>query len=223
MAELDGQPIYDDTMHLGPAGQRWIGQWILGTLQHEVTGHRTRRTPTTGPCTLSKGERASRVRVRSYTAPSSKLYPDSAQHKLTDHRTGKPIVFDDAWVGWHAKSGEVKLTLPRAEPICGVDTNWLQELDAAVYPPPGIAVFVSNRPNRLGAQLGTTTAPQLSSDNQAASESVSAPDPIKGRYVTLQVSALTGWSFLDEVSVSGLPIAARHSHPRSQHRNGDRS
>jgi hypothetical protein len=60
--------------------------------------------------------------------------------------------------------------------------------------------------------LAVARAPQLSSDNQTATETALAGTPITGRYITLRVTALNGWSFVDEVSPQGLPRTKTGGH-----------
>jgi lysophospholipase L1-like esterase len=205
VGSVSGKPVYDDTMHLAPAGQRWIGSWILGTLQREVNG-RAATQSVTGPCVAGDAARRQALDVAQYRASASKTYPDSAKHtKLTDGKSARPTVWDPGWMGWQQQSADISVQLPRSESICAVESTWLQELDAAVYPPSSIAVFVSSRPGQLGKLLAVARAPQISSDNQTATETALAGTPITGRYITLRVTALNGWSFVDEVSPQGLP------------------
>lgn len=212
VGSVSGQPVYDDTMHLAPAGQRWIGSWILGTLQREVTG-RAGAPAIAGPCVTSGTSRRLPLAVAGYQASPSKTYPDSAKHtKLTDGALAEPTVWDKRWMGWQQQSTDIAIRLPRAQPVCAVESTWLQELDAAVYPPSSVAVFVSDKPGVLGRLLATARAPQLSSDNQVATESALSGTPITGRYITLRVTALNGWSFVDEVSPQGLPPTKTGSH-----------
>jgi peptidoglycan/LPS O-acetylase OafA/YrhL len=198
-----GEPLYDDTQHLGPAGQRWIGGWILDALQRDVTP-----TPSSGPsglCRSRPGEGTS-LPVASYASIPDGAYPDSfGAPELTDGRRGRPDIADPAWQGWRAASADIVVTLRTTEQVCSVTATWLQALGAGVQPPTLVEVYVSTAPGELGQLLAATSPGQVSKANEAAAVRISADDPLSGRFITLRVRAVAEWTFVDEISAHGPP------------------
>jgi peptidoglycan/LPS O-acetylase OafA/YrhL len=205
VTEHDGAAVYDDTEHLAPAGQQWVGGLVL-----EAINSRVKPAPAgavrsaTGPCQSMTATRA--VPVASYQANPEAPYLDSADHtKLTDGVLGKATFLDPAWMGWQTTTTDIVEDLARPAKVCSATSDWLQVLGGAVVVPPTIDVYVSNVAGRLGQLLGSVQAPQLDGSDQTATMTVNSPRPIFGRYVTLRVNTFGSWSMVDEVGVRVLP------------------
>jgi peptidoglycan/LPS O-acetylase OafA/YrhL len=204
LTEHDGRPIYDDTVHLAPAGQRWIGGWILDTLQHQVTPRTSAPGIEPGPPCPPDVATARPLTVASYVSHAEAPYPDSpSRPKLTDGRHGRADFADPAWEGWEHEPTDVVLTLGDSQPVCAVASTWLQVTGGAVFLPTEIDVYVSDVEGQLGALLGTAQPPETSLADQTVTITMAANTAIKGRYLTLRVRSLTGWSFVDEVTPLG--------------------
>jgi peptidoglycan/LPS O-acetylase OafA/YrhL/lysophospholipase L1-like esterase len=199
---IDGRPLYDDTDHLAPAGQRWIGGWVLGVLRAEVA---PRAVPSTsapaGPCAAAQ----SAIPVASYSSSPDPVYPDTGGRELVDGRRGRADIDDPAWQGSRGGQADIVVTLAASQPVCAVASSWLQVLGANVQPPPLVDVYVSDVEGQLGSRLGSSGPPRLSPADQSATIRVAAGLPVTGRFVTIRVSALAEWSFADEVTVFGPP------------------
>ena len=206
LATYEERPIYDDTGHLNPVGQRWIGGWILDVLQRDITPGGPEPAPeTTGPCRAGSGSGVT-IPVASYTSRPDGAYPDSGRPpELTDGQRGKAEITDSAWQGWRTGDADVVLNLRGTEPVCAVETSWLQVLEAAVQPPPVVEVYVSDAPGKLGTRLGATTIGQPSQAEQTVTARVSADAPVTGRFVIIRFRPVSDWSFADEVTAYGLP------------------
>jgi len=200
-ATVDAQPVYDDTTHLGPAGQRWIGRWILEVLRREVKPRATVEAPASGTCEPD-APGAQPLAVATYTSRPDPSYPDSAQ-ELTDGSQGGVDVFDPAWQGWKTPTGEVVLDLSTGRSVCSVTSTWLQEAKSGVQPPSIVEVYVSADRGRLGERLGGSA--EISIAEATGTSRVAGRAPLTGRYVTLRFRAVAEWSFADEVTVLGPP------------------
>jgi hypothetical protein len=205
VTEHDGQPVYDETEHLGPAGQQWVGGLVLAAIEAGVTPPpASAAPPATGPCQVAKSTTA--VRVASYVAHASAPYLDSpTQKKLTDGVLGQATFVDPAWMGWQSTTTDIALHLATTAKVCSASSTWLQVLGGAVVVPPTIDVYVSNAAGQLGQLLGSAQAPQLDVADQTATITVNGTQPIEGRYVTLRVNSFGSWSMVDEVAVRALP------------------
>ncbi|PZR82249.1 MAG: hypothetical protein DLM65_04220 [Candidatus Aeolococcus gillhamiae] len=76
---------------------------------------------------------------------------------------------------------------------------------AAIFLPTELDVYVSAIEGRLGTLLGTTQAPGVAPADESVTIQMAASTGISGRYVTVPVRSLVGWSFVDEVSAFGPP------------------
>ncbi|MDQ6796637.1 MAG: acyltransferase [Actinomycetota bacterium] len=208
LSEHDGQPIYDDTMHLAPPAQRWIGGWILDTLQRHVTPPRSNAGAEPGEtCTSAAASGAASAQplpVASYVSHAEAPYPDSpTRSKLTDGRHGGVDFRDPAWEGWQNEPSDIVLTLDSDHPVCGVTSTWLQVPGAAIFLPTELDVYVSEKEGQLGSLLGTAQPPGVSAADQTVTIKMAANTEVTGRYVTVRVRSLTAWSFVDEVTALG--------------------
>ena len=111
ITEHDGQPVYDETEHLGPAGQQWVGGLVLAAIEAGITLPPTNAAPpATGPCQVAKT--TSPAKVATYIAHPAAPYLDSpAQKKLTDGVLGKATFVDPAWMGWQSTTTDIALHL----------------------------------------------------------------------------------------------------------------
>lgn len=203
VTSTDGQPVYDDTHHLAPAGQRWIGRWILDVLEGEVA---PRPAPPpdapTGPC--SGGAEPVSLPVTAYSSSPDRSYPD-AGGELVDGLRGRPDIADPSWQGSRGDAADIVVTLDGSRPVCAVATSWLQVLGANVQPPPLVEVYVSAVPGQLGSRLAAAGPGPLSPADQATTIRVGGGSPLTGGFVTIRARPLAEWSFVDEVTVLGPP------------------
>ena len=205
ITEHDGQPVYDETEHLGPAGQQWVGGLVLAAIEAGITPPPADAAPLApGPCQVAKT--TSPVRIVSYIAHAAAPYLDSpTQKKLTDGVLGQATFVDPAWMGWQSTTTDIALHLGATAKVCSTSSTWLQVLGGAVVVPPTIDVYVSNAAGQLGRLLGSAQAPQLDLTDQTATVTVNGTQPIQGRYVTVRVNSFGSWSMVDEVAVRALP------------------
>jgi peptidoglycan/LPS O-acetylase OafA/YrhL len=201
----DGQPVYDDTGHLGEAGQRWVGGLLLSAIESTV-----RPSPggspsgTTGPC-QTKPSDVKPVKIASYVASPAPPYTDSpTNNKLIDGVMGKATFVDPAWMGFHTTSTSIVEHLAGPERVCSAASHWLQNLGGAVALPTSIDAYVSDVPGQLGQKLGSVEAPALGQDDQTATLAVTGQQPIVGQYVTLVINSIGDWAMVDEISTAAL-------------------
>jgi peptidoglycan/LPS O-acetylase OafA/YrhL len=205
VADHDGQPVYDDTGHLGEAGQRWVGGLLLSALESTVrpsSGGASSRT--TGPC-LTTASDVKPVKIVSYAATPFAPYLDSpASNKLIDGVLGRPTFVDPAWMGFHTTATSIVEKLAGPERVCSAASTWLQNLGGAVALPTSIDVFVSDVPGQLGQKLGSVEAPALGQNDQTSTLTVMGTQPITGQYVTLVINSIGDWAMVDEISTAAL-------------------
>ncbi len=205
VSDHGGVPIYDDTMHLDPAGQRWIGGWILDTLQHSVTPQRA--SSDAGPVQTCPSDVANSrpLPVASYVSHPEAPYLDTSGSELTDGLHGSASFGDPAWQGWQGEPTDIVLTLGEAQPVCAVTSTWLQVPGAAIFLPTELDVYVSDTEGELGTLLGTAQPPAGGPPDQTVTINMTANTAVSGRYVTVRVRSLTAFSFVDEVTPVGSP------------------
>lgn len=196
----DGQSVYDDTGHLGPGGQRWAGSWLLNLLHSGVRG-KTIAAAAPGPCTGASAP--IRLAASPYVSQPDPEYPDQTARELTNHRLGRADISDPAWQGWHAQTASVTFTLKSAQPVCAVTSTWLQALQAAVYIPSEIDVYVAMSLAGPGHLLGVAQGAAPSTKSQRVAITVTGTKPVTGRYVIVQAAAGNGWVFTDEMTLYG--------------------
>jgi hypothetical protein len=203
VTQHNGEAVYDETVHLAPGGQRWVGGLVLTSIvSHVRPGNES--TPPSGPCQATSA--TTPVRIDSYQAQPDPPYLDSATHsKLIDGVYGTPNFTDPAWMGWETLTNTITEQLAAPAKVCSASSQWLQELSGAVVVPPTIEVYVSATPGQLGQLLGASQAPQLDRSDQVATVTVTGSQPIVGQYVTLRVNSFGSWSMVDEVGVRALP------------------
>lgn len=128
-----GQPVYDDTGHLGVAGQQWIGSMLLSAFQATVKPVAANAQPAaTGICQTNASQ-VKPVSVPSYAATPLDSYMDSPTHsKLIDGVRGKPTFADPAWMGFQTTSTNIVEKLAAPAPVCSAASTWLQNLGGAV-------------------------------------------------------------------------------------------
>ncbi|MDP9091889.1 MAG: acyltransferase [Actinomycetota bacterium] len=195
----DGQPVYDDTGHLAPAGQRWIGGWLLDLMHRQVSGAAVATKP--GAC--AEAATPIGLAAKPYISAPDPEYPDQTGHELTDGHLARADISDPGWQAWRTQSASVIFQLSRTQAVCSVSTTWLQQLSAAVYIPSQITVYVSPTPTTGGQLLGTAQGAAPSTAQQAVTVRVNGATPIRGRYVTVAMQETVGWMFSDEMSLEG--------------------
>ncbi len=196
----DGHSVYDDTGHLGPSGQRWAGSWLLNLIHSGVRG-KTIAAAAPGPCTGASAP--IRLAPTPYVSHPDPEYPDQTARELTDHRLGRADIADPAWQAWEQQPAAITFTLNSAQPICSVTSGWLQALQAAVYIPSQVTVYVAMSLKGPGRLLGIAQGSAPSTASQRVAITVTGAKPITGRYLVVQATAANGWVFTDEITPHG--------------------
>ncbi len=147
-----------------------------------------------------------------YTLPPDKPYDKIADKALTDGLLGG-ATFNESWVGWAGKDGEVIIDLGEEKEVETVEADFLHKLGAWILLPKSISVYTSLDNSNFKLIGKQEIAEDRSNEVKYVNIGITAKEKIRTRYIKVHIETLglcpswhygvgfPAWFFLDEIWV----------------------
>ena len=154
---------------------------------------------------------ANRCKV-SYPLPPDKPYDKIADKALTDALLGG-ATFNESWIGWSGKDGEVIIDLGEVKEVGTVQSDFLHKLSAWILLPKSITCSTSLDNVNFNPMGKQEIGEDRSVEVKYVSVGVTSKEKIKARYIKVHIETLgvcpswhygvgyPAWFFMDEVWV----------------------
>ena len=148
----------------------------------------------------------------SFPLPPDKPYDKIADKALTDGFLGG-ATFNESWIGWCGKDGEVIIDLGEVKEIESVQADFLHKLGAWILLPKSISCYTSTDNVNFSLMGKREISEDRSVEVKYVNVGVSVPEKIKTRYIKMHIETIglcpswhygvgyPAWFFMDEIWV----------------------
>jgi len=148
----------------------------------------------------------------SFPLPPDKPYDKIADKALTDGFLGG-ATFNESWIGWCGKDGEVIIDLGEVKEIESVQADFLHKLGAWILLPKSISCYTSTDNVNFSLMGKKELIEDRSVEVKYVNVGVSVPEKIKTRYIKMHIETIglcpswhygvgyPAWFFMDEIWV----------------------
>jgi len=148
----------------------------------------------------------------SFPLPPDKPYDKIADKALTDGFLGG-ATFNESWIGWCGKDGEVIIDLGEVKEIESVQADFLHKLGAWILLPKSISCYTSTDNVNFSLMGKREISEDRSVEVKYVNVGVSTAEKIKARYIKMHIETIglcpswhygvgyPAWFFMDEIWV----------------------